>query len=247
LTKHIKYAIILCSLTRERKTQEKEKAMKMKSLVIILCAAAIVFVSGCASYKNMSGEELNTSASDTPIFTATFVNKSLQPIFVDFKDGSRDLRMNFRQINPGESLSFKSKTYKKVKYTIAWWHEYGFGSEERHVKLERTGMYTGSPVVIDELFLRNKMLQSGVVVNCTPEPIKVWDSQGTKYGIIQPGEASAVTMLIPTQTIFHWAPTENKWRLQHTTKNVTINIDQMDNQYWNGSAIGWKVQILRSR
>ena len=108
-------------------------------------------------------------------------------------------------------------------------------------------MYTGEPVIIDNLFLRNKMLQSGIVINCSSESIKVWDSQGTQYGVLQPGEASSITLLVPTRTTFHWIPSENEKRYRRNAQKYAFEIDQKDNQYWKGEPIGWKVQIFRSR
>jgi len=216
--------------------------MKKKLLALVILIFTLFSLNSCNRYHGPQGQLLN---KNQPVAThIKFLNKSNQPVFIASNRGNDN---DFFQIEPGRQFAFSGYAKKEAEYIVRWFYEYNFNSEKKKVEIERTGLYsTGETIIIDDLFLRNMMLQAGVVHNSSAQAVKVWDSQGNHYGVLQPGEASAVTKLVPIPTTFFWLSTKGDIGQKRATSHC-LNIDEEMDNFWQGRPIGWICEIYTSK
>lgn len=217
----------------------------MKQLTLMLLVLVLIASTGCSTYSGLSVNQYNTNGSRKNVvlhpygkgdFEISFINKSSQPIFINI-----DKKIpNFHRISSGESWTYHSQTKKDVDYTIKWWYKHNnlLDENEKELTINLSALYKQKKVVIDDNFLRNKILQRGVVVNYHQDPVTIYDSQGNNYGELKPGEIKYAE-LISGPVTFYFVKKDKLWNTRNV-QTFSLEIDTKNNVFFNGEWIGWR-------
>ncbi len=132
---------------------------------------------------------------DQPVVETIVKNYSQQPVFVDLQGRRLDLVRQFDQVNPGDSLVKVGRSFRNIQVTIAWWCEgcqdkVGYSQEQ--LLLSLPGLYTGQPLIVTDLMLRNAATQRGILLN-VGDPVIYEDDQGNHF-VLQSGEHVVFTL-----------------------------------------------------
>lgn len=156
----------------------------MKRLVAVCLLFAVLLLCSCTRYyapgagHGTRGPRLDVEVG--PMVQVVAINASQQPIFVDLKGRRVDMIREFVQVNPGDSLIKYDRGFQNIRVTIAWWCEgcqdrVGYSQEQ--LFLSMPGLYTGKPIIITDLMLRNASMQRGIIIN-VGDPSVYTDDQG---------------------------------------------------------------------
>lgn len=158
---------------------------------------SLLVASSCSRYyaPGAAGRGPRLDHENQPTVETIVKNWSQQPIFVDLQGRRLDLVRQFDQVNPSDSLVRVGRSFRNIQVTIAWWCEgcqdkVGYSQEQ--LLLSLPGLYTGEPLVVTDLMLRNAATQSGILLN-VGEPVIYTDDQGNRFAL-QSGEHVVFTL-----------------------------------------------------
>lgn len=198
---------------------------------------------GCSRYygpsPNPDTQGLRLDRDEAKIKTI-LVNRSEQPVFADLEGRQLAFIKDFQQINPGDSLISEDRGFRNIWVTIAWWCEgcqekVGWSEEELFFSLP--GLYTGRPIIITDLMLRDNALQTGVILN-VGDPVFYQDDRGNSFAL-QTGEHYVLTMPAGPITYFTRPIRSNEDSYYHYLRRYNNKIDMrkkhvyFDNQLYD--------------
>ncbi|PWB38826.1 MAG: hypothetical protein C3F02_01920 [Parcubacteria group bacterium] len=143
----------------------------------------ILALTGCTRFyaPGVGGHGLVRLDTDqSPADTTKVVNRSHEVVFIDLKGRTTDFIREFYQIKPGQKLTVVERSFRVYRVTLAWVGQ-GFqdqiGYSEEKLYFSMPALYTGTPLIIDDLMLRNATMQRGIVYN-VGDPTTYLDNQG---------------------------------------------------------------------
>src|SRR3989344_6630888 len=136
---------------------------------------------GPSPKANTPGLRLDTSQG--PLMRKVLINVSEQPIFIDLEFRTLAFIKEFQQVSPGDSLLADTRGVPNIWVTIAWWCEgcqekIGWSQEELFFSMP--GLYSGEPIIVTDLMLRNNSLQRGFILN-VGDPVIYQDDRGHTF------------------------------------------------------------------
>ena len=150
--------------------------------------------------------------------------------------------MHYMELNTGCSHSESIARRDQITILVKTWEENGWSSEEIVAPIKRTARWGGVQVVrIDEMLLRNIVLQSGVIINSTRWKCRIWDSKGHQYGVLNVGQVSEMTAMTPGNITIYYQPinaSQNR-KMKYVTR---INNIKKDAEL-NGRRVDWVISI----
>jgi hypothetical protein len=208
----------------------------MKNVLCIILLITVALLMGCSRYygpgngtPNSRGDLLDWSYPGAPVQKTILYNTSIQTLLITVDGDNLRLITNFVLVNPGDSLVRQGRTYETLHLIIRWKCEgcrdiLGYSSETEEVSLP--GLYTGKPLIIDDLFLQSRSLQRGYVINYGPK--RKFFGGGYEF-TLERGEHKILEVPSGNFLFFTCSPIEENPRI---ARQHSLKIDQKRREYW---------------
>lgn len=155
----------------------------------VLCACVIlcvVLLTACSAFqvefRDEYGRALDRPYGPQKVITTTPFIQNYDGWVAISVDGSPAITVPY-----GENFPAHMVSQKHFSYEIFWEEQIGYDGVLQKVRHSRTGLYSGKPIVIDELFLRNWVRLKFVVSNNGIETADYGSSQGHVFTLL-PGQ-----------------------------------------------------------
>ncbi len=216
--------------------------MKWQNLAIFGLLLASASYCGCAHRYQKSLQHEQPYAQKA-IIAFTNPDSAEHEVFVGHKTnaGTTDMIL----IRPGETELFYPDRRDLITFVVKWWEENGWQDDEYKIGVEKPGRLSDTvSVILDDNFLRDIVLQMGIVVNSTPWPVYAWDDRGNQYGLLYPSQYSEITAVAPGQINFLYQREDGFKK----TYRFTLYIDrEKKDQDWQGRRIDWVAHLYATR
>ena len=185
----------------------------MRRYVLISCLLmALLPLCGCAGhrlpfglgvdYRDSEGRALDWPRGDNPVTVEMFfILNYNEPVYISVNGGPRN------ELRPGRNSVVTLTSKKSIPFEVWWGKRVGYDTFLEGDPHYVVGLYTGQPIIIDELFLRNLVRLEFVVANISGESIDFVDGHGNVF-TLKPGE-DRVLNILAGDYILTWRPSAN--------------------------------------
>jgi hypothetical protein len=190
---------------------------------------ALLPLCGClglgVQFRDEQGRALDWPRGDNPVIVEMFFIQSYnEPVYISVNGGSRT------ELKPGRNRLTSLTSEKSIPFEVWWGKRVGYDTilEGKHHHV--VGLYTGQPIVIDELFLLGLVRVEFVVANISGESLDFVDGHGSVF-TLKPGEDRILNILAGNY-ILTWRPSDKSYTGPSIKGRRVVRLGQ--HIFWKG-------------